>query len=185
MMRLFIGIPLPRDYQQQLAAVSKKWQKRFKSKLSWTKPGNWHLTLKFLGDVHIEKRLELERYMHDLSWEVFSVAGSKAGFFGSKGVYRVAWVGLDGDLERLADLARRIDADLAAMGFSREKRPFKAHLTLARIKGFHRDDPWNELASDAGNRHWPCFKVREAVLWESILKSAGPVYRPLSRIYLS
>ncbi len=47
---------------------------------------------------------------------------------------RILWVGMSGSVPRLVDLAGELDLRLEEMGFSRETKPFRAHLTLARIK---------------------------------------------------
>jgi len=184
-MRLFIGIPLPGQYQEMLGLVRKKWESIFKSKLTWTKPGNWHLTLKFLGDVEKNTLQDLERIMKDLDSRSFFLEGSGAGFFGSKGVYRVAWLGLKNDVPALVALAGQIDQSLEGIGFEKEKRPFRGHLTLARIRKFYRNDPWNEFAEYVGGLEWPGFEVREVVLWQSILGRSGPRYETVVRAALS
>jgi len=180
-MRLFIGIPLPREYQLVLESIREEWSDAFKSKLSWTKPGNWHLTLKFLGDTPEERLPGLKKIITDLEFGSFFIQGSGAGFFGSKGVYRVIWLGLKNDVHSLISLAEMIDQNLADLGFEREKRPFKGHLTLARIKYFHRKDPWNELTDYISKLDWPDFEVKEVVLWQSILSRSGPEYKVIRK----
>ena len=54
-MRLFIGISVPETYKLKLQEIVDTWKNRFKSKLSWTKKGNHHLTLKFLGEVEEDR----------------------------------------------------------------------------------------------------------------------------------
>lgn len=184
-MRLFIGIPLPDQYHQMLGIIAKGWDGKFKSRLSWTKPGNWHLTLKFLGEVQEDKLPGLEGYMNNLEFPSFFLEGSGAGFFGSKGLYRVIWLGLKNDVDILAGLAGKVDQGLAAIGFEREKRPFKGHLTLARVKKFYKNDPWNELAENVGSLEWPCFRVREVMLWQSFLSPSGARYEVVHRAPLS
>ncbi|MFP4084063.1 MAG: RNA 2',3'-cyclic phosphodiesterase [Desulfonatronovibrio sp.] len=179
-MRIFIGIPLPDQYQEMLGSIKKEWDGRFKSKLVWTKPGNWHLTVKFLGEVEESRLPELNEFMQEMVFDSFTLKGSGGGFFGSKGMYRVAWLGLGQDVHSLISLADSIDQGLAALGFEKNKRPFKGHLTLARIKDFHRSDPWKELTAYASNLSWPAFKVDKVNLWQSFLSQSGPRYEILS-----
>ena len=184
-MRLFIGIPLPPQYQEMLGSIRKEWEKRFKSKLSWTRPDNWHLTIKFLGEVKDDKLPELEKFIKELDFECFSIEGSGVGFFSSKGEYRVIWLGLKKDVQSLIGLAVKIDYGLNILGFEKEKRPFRGHLTLARIRRFYKTDPWTEMAEHVGNREWPVFEVKEVVLWQSILGRSGPRYETVTRAALS
>lgn len=180
-MRLFIGIPLPDEYQTMLGSLAADRGPGFRSGLSWTRPGNWHLTLKFLGEVSTEKLPLLDEFMKNLDFKKFNLKGSGVGFFGSKGEYRVVWLGLKEDTDKMAALASKIDKGLEVLGFEREKRPFKGHLTLARIKKFYKDDPWDELRQKAGNLQWPSFEVREVVLWQSVLSRSGARYKAVCR----
>lgn len=139
------------------------------------------MTLKFLGEVQNHKVAPLQKYVRDFDFDDFAIKGFKAGFFGARGQYRVLWLGMAGEVHNLFKVASTIDLDLAEMGFEREKKTFKAHITLARIKSFDKNDPWNELVNDISGIAWPFFQVRELVLWKSILKLEGPVYEAISR----
>jgi 2'-5' RNA ligase len=55
------------------------------------------------------------------------------GSFGGRQRLRVIWVGLEGDVEELADLADKVENALTPLGFPRENRRFAPHLTLARV----------------------------------------------------
>ena len=180
-MRLFIGIPLPEEYQEMLASIRQEWDGRLKSKLTWTKHGNWHLTLKFLGEIQEDRLAGLEYFMKNLSFQSFSLQGSGAGFFGSKGMYRVMWLGLGLDVKALIALADKIDQSLAELGFVREQRMFKGHLTLARIRKFVRNDPWNNVAKHISTQAWPVFEVKEVILWQSFPGPRGPRYEVAGR----
>jgi RNA 2',3'-cyclic 3'-phosphodiesterase len=184
-MRLFIGIPLPDEYLGMLGSLAADWDPRFRSRFSWTRPGNWHLTLKFLGEVRGDKLPVLDDFMKNLDFKRFNLKGAGVGFFGSRGEYRVVWLGLKEDTDKVAALASKIDKGLEVHGFEREKRPFKGHLTLARVKKFYKDDPWDELRQHAGNLDWPPFEVREVILWQSILSRSGARYEAVFRSDLS
>ncbi len=80
-MRCFIGLPMPQDYQQGLQRVTAAWQDRLRSRLSWTRPGNWHLTLKFFGEVHEEFLDALIQILHHPMGDRFVLqAGGRRGF---------------------------------------------------------------------------------------------------------
>ncbi len=179
-MRLFAGLELPSDYQNMLEKIKAAWEDRFTSRIAWTRPGNWHLTLKFLGEVNQEKLQRIREYIQDVKFERFQLQAGRAGFFGSRGQYRVAWIGLDSGADRAAELALKIDNELADMGFAKETRPFRGHLTVARIKKFNRHDPWSEFADYTQSIEWPEFRVSRVVLWQSILNASGPQYKLLT-----
>ncbi|MFN2343528.1 MAG: 2'-5' RNA ligase family protein, partial [Desulfonatronovibrio sp.] len=92
--------------------MKRKWNPLFQSKLSWTKPGNWHLTLKFIGKAEKDILPEIKTYVQKIDFNEFILKGSRAGFFGSKGQYRVIWLGLEGNVQSLINLAGKIDSDL-------------------------------------------------------------------------
>ncbi len=100
------------------------------------RPEGIHLTLKFLGPVPARRLEAIERALARAVSEPFrlSVRLGRLGSFGGSTGLRVVWVGLEGDVEALARLAAQVEGAMESMGFERERRPFAAHLTLARVK---------------------------------------------------
>ncbi len=94
-----------------------------------------HLTLTFLGSLDAEQ-LALATEGAEASAHAsspFDLTLGRPGFFGPAHAPRVLWVGVDGQIDPLRTLQRRLADELAARGFPRESRPFAAHLTLARL----------------------------------------------------
>jgi 2'-5' RNA ligase len=100
----------------------------------------------------------------------------------------VVWVGVEGDVERVAELQRRVEAALARLGFPTEDRPFSPHLTLARVP--------DHVGSADRERLWDLTKaltapeaapvtIRELSLMRSILGPGGAVYERLAAFPLS
>ncbi|PTN32743.1 RNA 2',3'-cyclic phosphodiesterase [Desulfonatronum sp. SC1] len=201
-MRCFIGLPLPEDYQRLLAGIIQEWKTSLGSRVSWTKPGNWHLTLKFLGEIQ-EERVKplLEALGEGLSEEkpcpAFALQGHDAGFFPDPRRPRVVWVGLGKGVEQARELAVWVEAICAGLGFAREERTFRPHLTVARIKPPRKDrhgmarrgsretrhssaSPCVDILRSVGEVSWPEITVDRMVLWESRLSAEGPDYRPLA-----
>ncbi|MBW2086711.1 MAG: RNA 2',3'-cyclic phosphodiesterase, partial [Deltaproteobacteria bacterium] len=151
----------------------------------WVRPQAVHLTLKFLGQL-------AEEIIDPLAEAVSRVVGTypalhltfaRTGVFPSRRRPRVAWVGLDGDLDALASLQKEIEAQAAEFGFAKEKRPFNPHLTLGRI----RSNQNREELLYALDRLEPrplAFTAREVVLFRSDLKPSGAIYTPLRRLPL-
>ncbi len=201
-MRCFIGLPLPEAYQRLLAGIIEEWKIPLGSWVSWTRPGNWHLTLKFLGDIQ-EQRIKplMEALGEGLSGErtcpAFALRGRGAGFFPDPRRPRVFWVGLGKGMEQARELATRVESTCAGLGFAREERTFRPHLTVARIKPPRKDrhgmarrgsretchssaSPWVDILRSVGEISWPEVTVDRMVLWESRLSAEGPNYRPLA-----
>ncbi|MBW2674304.1 MAG: RNA 2',3'-cyclic phosphodiesterase, partial [Deltaproteobacteria bacterium] len=96
---------------------------------------------------------------------------------------RILWLGVGGEIDRLAALQEAIESDLEReCGFPGEKRPFKAHLTLGRA----RDrggiiSGTGDLLAMAGDLSAHRFEAGELVLFKSDLRPTGPVYTKLAR----
>jgi 2'-5' RNA ligase len=98
-----------------------------------------HLTVKFLGDTEEGLVPEIVTAMQEAAVGVrpFEIRIRGTGAFPSLARMNVIWVGVEG-AEPIARIADALEASLEALGFPREGRPWKAHVTLARVKG-HRD----------------------------------------------
>lgn len=186
--RAFVALPLPQAYQDGLAAVQRDWERRLRSKLAWTRPGNWHLTLKFLGDVDEARLPALAAALGGVRWAGFTAQGAGGGFFpprpapaarGRRWQPRVLWAGLVRGAAEATALASAIEKALLPLGFPAEERLFSPHLTLARIK-WSEPDPWDEVISDLAGRPWPEFPAAAFTLYRSELRPGGPVYTALS-----
>jgi RNA 2',3'-cyclic 3'-phosphodiesterase len=134
--RLFVAVELPGEVLGTLTRLQHELQRHDLRGLRWVRPEGIHLTLKFLGETPRQRMNAVGEALaqatkgvgpHDLS------LGSM-GTFGSRNSPRVLWVDLEGDVETLRRLQQQIDGALDAIGFPGEKRPFAAHLTLARVR---------------------------------------------------
>ena len=132
-LRLFVACELPAEVRSALGAIQEDLRRLDLPRLRWTRTEGIHVTLKFLGAVEASRvdamRLALEAAV--TPFELRLRLSSLGGFGGAR--VRVVWAGLDGDVDGLASLAEAVDGALTPLGFSRERRPFAAHLTLARV----------------------------------------------------
>lgn len=180
--RAFLAIEPPEDILQTVIRLQEKLRHEVSGRLSWTRPGGQHLTLKFFGDVSTEDVESISQAVQNRlqsSWSL-SLNVEKLGVFPDSSRPRVLWCDTTGDVEKLAALQKQLDADFALLGFPKEDRPFRAHLTLARIK-----DPRN--VSGIGNaltRHVNFsagkFHVPELILFQSKLTPQGAIYTRLA-----
>ncbi len=182
MIRSFIALDLPREARGALGELQTRL-KGARAPVSWVKPDNVHLTLKFLGSMPEDAlpgiMIALEQVASQT--EPFSLRPEGCGAFPSMKRIRVVWVGLAGSQNALLDLQRRTEDAIAALGLPREERPFKPHLTLGRIRdGRHleglQDGLLNSRAFVA-----EAFDVTEMVLYKSGLRPEGVHYTPLCR----
>jgi len=183
--RAFVGLALPESYQTALAALRERVSARLGGGLSWTRPGNWHLTLKFLGDVPDNGPGGLDRIREALAGVVFSsfvLAGQGGGFFPHARRPRVAWIGLGQGREACTRLAGAVEAALAPLGYPAGDRPFAAHLTVARVRDPGRAGDMAVLERELGAMALPAVTVTDFTLWRSELGPGGPRYTVLDTV---
>lgn len=185
-MRLFIAINVAPSLRDSLAAI----QGKFKSPaapVKWVKPENLHFTLKFLGEVP-EARLPglREAFRGSLTGVrsfTFSLAG--LGTFPQKGRPRVVWVGVREGTEELEKLRDRIDETLLPLGFPREERPFRPHLTLGRVKSVGRIDALLQSLRGADVDEVGRMRVQCVELMQSQLHPTGALYSCVEAVSLA
>jgi 2'-5' RNA ligase len=184
-MRAFIAFELPPEITQ-LAADLQACLRRQGLKLRWVRPGNIHLTLRFLGEIPSELSADVAQAMRMAARGSTPVALciEDLGVFPGPRKPRVLWMGLGGQIELLVQTAARLEAELVPLGIPREDRPFKAHLTLARIQTAL-DARLLQAALEAcdGFASQPLVAA-EMVLFQSDLRPQGPTYTPLARVAL-
>ncbi len=135
--RSFIAIELPDEVVRGLTLTATYLRRRLPgSDLKWVAPGNIHVTLKFLGEVTLSRIQDVRSTLESAlsSAPPLRLGIDTPGAFPSQRAPRIVWVGLNGDVEKLASLARQVDAAMQPLGFPREDRPFTPHLTLARVR---------------------------------------------------
>jgi 2'-5' RNA ligase len=183
--RAFVAISLPDDIIDHVSGLQSALKSRG-LRLRWVKPQNVHLTLKFLGDIPVavvgDVGLALQRASRETATMALTVQGM--GAFPGIRRARVLWVGLGGQVEALQFLYSRIEDELADLGLAREKRGFKAHLTLARMKGPVDSRDLAAAVEEAGNYEPHPFNARRLILYKSDLRPQGAIYSPMVEIDL-
>jgi len=184
-MRTFIAIELPEEIKAEIAALQNDLR-RARAEVSWTKPENIHLTLKFLGEVEEQLLAQVERACVEAAQTAapFSLSLSGTGAFPGAKQPRVLWVGLTGGIEEARRLQSQLDERLSSIGFEKEERPFRPHLTIGRVKS-PKGIPGLISRAEAYRLPALTFIARELVVIRSQLHPAGARYTPLVRAPLS
>lgn len=177
-MRVFIGLPIDKVWLEKIKTIQKEWKPKFNSKISWPLPINHHITLKFLGEVKEEQVDSIKKVLAKITFKPFPLTFARVGFFYAKKEVRVVWIGFR-ESKPLLRLFSEIEDSLYSLNFAREQRKFLAHLTLARVKKFLPQDPWQAFAQELNQQDWPFLKIEKLVFWQSILQPQGPLYKPL------
>jgi len=192
-MRTFVAIDIPEEIRQKLARFV-EGVRGFAPEARWVNPASLHVTLKFLGEINEGKVAEVKRALAGVAGEVSQIGFRGTGFFPTVKAARVFWVGVEAD-EKLAALAKVVDAALAPLGIAREERAFTPHLTLARTgsgrpqrtRGDRENASFQKLQEKLGQMPAPDFgtmTAREFALYESKLAAGGAVYSKLQRFAL-
>jgi len=179
-LRTFIAIPLPENVISFISGIQER-VKAYGFKASWSRPEGIHLTLKFLGDIDSGDAEIAGEAMSQAVKESLplSLAAKGLGVFPGIKRPRVIWVGLKGDTFPLIELQKKIEEHLKAAGFPKEDRPFRGHLTLARIKGETDPKKLAEAMKKFGEAESETFTADQVVLFRSELKPSGAVYTRL------
>lgn len=184
-MRAFVAVSLPRPLVAELGALARELDGSLPA-ARWVRDEGLHLTLAFLGEVSGEQAEALAREMGPrlagLAPPLARVGGG--GTFPPERPARVAWVGFDGGGE-LAALREEVAAAAeSAAGWRRERRPFHAHVTLARPRR-----PWSPAAAERFRRAVPerlgePFRVEGVDVLHSRLGRGGARYELLHHVPL-
>jgi 2'-5' RNA ligase len=183
--RLFIAVHIP--ISQDIIELSQKLkQKLNKERINWVSLHNFHLTLKFLGDTDEALIPEIKAVMQHVAndFKPFDIEIKGLGKFSSSGHAKVIWLGIEDTNEILNTLSIKLNKQLAGLGFNAESRPFRAHLTLARVKNIRNQSVLNDLIHTYAHTHFQNHKVKDIILYQSILKPSGPVYKPVVTVPL-
>lgn len=180
--RSFVAIELSADAKAFLASTIGQL-KPDGPDVKWVRPEAIHLTLKFLGNVDRDLIPEIERSLRPVfqGQTSFELAVRSAGAFPSASAPRVVWAGLADPKDALPSLAAAVEDALEPLGFPKEKRPFKPHLTLGRAKSPKRSPQLAQAITRNRDLKGPSFQADHAILFQSVLKPGGAEYVPLVR----
>ncbi len=185
MKRLFAAIKIAPD--EHFLSIYYHLLKQFEDeRIKWVEPHNMHLTLKFFGETAEEKIPEIEDVLSNVAVanKPFQFSLKSIGVFGSSYRPRVIWLGINHD-ELIKNMARDLHKKLEIIGFTNDRQNFVPHLTIGRIKKelIHKRSFQQKI-----DRFKDAFiqdvDVNEVILFESILKPKGPVYKVMESFSL-
>jgi 2'-5' RNA ligase len=171
--RLFVGLRLPESYQRGLGQLVQSLNPIVPGSCSWTRTGNWHITLAFLGDIPLDRAPEIRTALAGISWKAFDFKAGGGGFFPSAKRPRVVWVGANEGGDSCRELASSVAGALASLGFTLDGKQYFAHLTVGRIKFSRPGADWEIISDMLESTQWPVVKMDHFVLWRSYLGGDG------------
>ncbi|MBI2846948.1 MAG: RNA 2',3'-cyclic phosphodiesterase [Chloroflexi bacterium] len=186
--RAFIAVELPKEIRAALARLQEGLKAEGFSFVKWVDPEGVHLTLKFLGNIEEGKTSRIVEAISSAVEGVgpFRLGLSDLGGFPSLHQPRVIWAGLNGDLETLLNLHRRVEIAMATLGFPKEGRPFTGHLTLGRVRENASPSERRKLGEEVARSKSEglSFPVNGVSLMRSTLMPSGAIYSRIALIDL-
>lgn len=182
--RLFVACEVPPDVQRTIAGIMENLKPSSREAVRWVRPEGVHVTLKFLGEVQQKKLPAIKMALQEavMRHSPFNLEISSIGTFGGREGLRTMWMGIAGDVLRLEALVRDVNLALSVVGFEPERRPFRPHLTLGRVKDSVPTRQRAEIEVDVGKIHVPEVEWRNShiSLMRSRLAPGGAQYDVLA-----
>jgi 2'-5' RNA ligase len=178
--RLFLAINLPAETKQEIAEASEPLRE-CAPELSWVRAPLVHLTLKFLGEQPAERIDEFQTAVAGVAARHRELLMNLGGFgaFPNFRRARVVWLGVAQE-PRLELLHHDIEVTCSQLGVETEGRPFRPHLTLARVKAEQPEERLRQLARAAKKATYTTdVIIRSIDVMQSELTPAGPEYTTL------
>jgi 2'-5' RNA ligase len=167
MLRLFVGIGFPPELKLRLSMLRSGMPGA-----KWVDPGNFHLTLRFIGEIGEDIAADIDDALSRLRARRFALQVAGVGVFGDKP--HSLWAGIERTVE-LVGLRDKVEQALIRVGLPPEPRKFAPHVTLARLRNPPLDALREFLATHAQFRAEP-LPVEGFSLIASFQTKAGSVY---------
>lgn len=196
--RIFVAINISRELVANLECELSRIRTEIDDKgIKWVRPENIHFTLAFLGEISEVKVRDLSKSLEKIGrqFKPFMIKMIGIGVFPDLKRPRILWIGAESaELKRLAEATQK---ELRSVGFKIDEKPFKSHLTIARLRqGFggqarirFPDRDFQEkpsgLIGKYQNQEFGKLEVKSIEIMESVLSPSGPVYQSLAKIPLA
>ncbi len=184
MPRIFIGIKLNETISMK--RIRNEFMVHLKNEhIKWVDPGNYHVTLKFLGNINENEISTIVDCMEHIGEKTpaFTLGLSNTGLFKNISNPRVLWMGIELN-EILNKLNENIEHELLKIGYPKENKSFNPHLTFARVKKITDIPALKTLLAKYDHCNINEFKIENFIVYESILKNKNPLYKELKKIKL-
>jgi 2'-5' RNA ligase len=189
-LRLFVAIPPTKTVLTEIRTTQSELKTLLpRNSTAWTNPANWHLTLRFLGNVATVAVPELEQRLRSAlaGFGALDLTCERLGCFPDLRSPRVIWAGVHEAKDRLQPLHQRIDEAVRAFAEKPAEARFVGHITLGRIKHLKSPDVARlaRFVEATVNRRFGAWRASEAMLFRSELSAHGAEYHELARVCLA
>ena len=182
MIRTFLAIDIPKEITDSMEKIQYRLRNSLKEgMIRWTKPNSIHLTIKFFGSISDRDIEHITGLLKDSvkGFKPFELTVEKVGVFPNSRQPRVLWLGITGGDNSFMTLQKQIDDDLHGIGFPREERPFRPHLSLGRTKAHRGIEGLAAVLEEFKDYRAGTFPAAGLTLYRSDLRPEGPIYTKL------
>jgi 2'-5' RNA ligase len=178
-MRLFLAIELPQEVKEHLASIQQILEPHL-DRASMTRDHALHITLKFLGEADPSQLDPIRESLAAIAGGPVELTATHAECFPERGTVRIVAVGFGGDMKRLKALHGAVEQRCTYLGFRKDDRPFRPHVTLARARPVLPPST-RKSVSDLTAPAWPgpTFAAGGFVIFQSRLTPQGSQYTKL------
>ena len=177
MFRTFIAIEIDGINKKILSDVISSLKKS-DTNIKWITQDQMHLTLKFLGNVEENTIKNISDAIKSIAtnYKKFNLSFSKIGAFPNTKQPRVIWIGIEKGKNELKILNEKIEAECEKLGFEKEKREYRPHLTLGRVKSLKNITNLTNIIDETNFDPQGNVKINKLTLFKSTLTPKGAIY---------
>ncbi len=182
-MRLFIAVDLPDRSKKLIESKIVQIKKETIQDIKWVDPENWHLTLKFLGEVAEEEVEKITSVIAStaVNFSKFTILLRGINAFPEPSHPRVFFIDILDKGRNLCKIHDELDTSLELSGFNPDERQYKPHLTFARSRKNSNLNKLGQVLESYQNKYYVNVhaQISELKLYESELYPEGPHYKEI------
>lgn len=188
-MRLFVAVEIDPAVAQKISDFNDELRRKAmghaaRARITWVRREQLHVTVRFIGEVDdVQARAIAAVLQGEFAAKRFDMVLEGAGAFPPAGAPRVLWAGIATGADSVTALEREVSERLARCGIEREDRPYRPHVTLARVRDASglRSAP---LFEKVAQPRFGATPVEAITLFQSRTSPKGAAYTPLQRTSL-
>lgn len=182
LIRTFIALEIDNKIKERIIEVQDRIKQTNSLKGKWVPPNNLHLTLKFLGDTKPKLIEQIKDKIIECAKNECAATCSLShiGAFPNERSARIIWAGIEDANSQIIELAKKLEESIFRLGFEKEKRDFKTHITFCRTKQILDHNKLKTILDEINSNFEPQeFVISKITLFESNLTPKGPIYTNL------
>jgi len=156
------------------------------TKIKLVEPENIHITLKFLGETKKEHINDIQQIMKKSVQDItpWKIRLQGTGVFPNRDYIKIIWLGIQ-QIGNLVDISKVLNQETATLGYKKEKRGFKAHITIGRVNNAVGKNELIDLIDQYKDTIFNEILIDKILLKKSTLTPKGPIYETISTVPFS